>query len=106
MVFPIRGKGMIKVLIKVFFGVAVLAVVLVVAGGYWLENNADTVAEAAMDASGMTEDLAAQRELRCDSAQRQFQSAWDRAVETGTDERDADRLDYLEAEAKAACQPV
>lgn len=97
---------MIKALFKVFFGVAVLAVVLVFAGGYWLESNADTVAEAAMDASGMTEDLAAQRALRCDAAQRHFQSAWDRAVENGTDERDADRLDYLEAEAKAACQPV
>ena len=94
---------MFKALIKVFFGVAVLAVVLVFAGGYWIENNADTVAVAAMDASGMTEEIAAQRSLRCDSAQRQFQSAWDRSVENGTDERDADMLAHLEAAAKLAC---
>lgn len=97
---------MIKALIKVFFGVAVLAVVLVVAGGYWVQNNAETVAEAAIQATGIDKQIAAQQEIRCEQAQRQFQSAWDRAVETGTDERDADMLDNLEAVAEAACQPV
>lgn len=97
---------MIKALIKVFFGVAVLAVVLVVAGGYWVQNNAETVAEAAIQATGIDKQIAVQQEIRCEQAQRQFQSAWDRAVETGTDDRDADMLDNLEAVAKAACQPV
>lgn len=97
---------MFKALIKVFFGVAVLAVVLVGAGGYWIENNADTVAEAAIQATGIDKQIAAQQEIRCQQAQRQFQSAWDRAVESGTDERDADMLANLEAVAAAACQPV
>mgnify|MGYP001765231641 CR=1 FL=1 len=94
---------MIKALIKIFFGVAVLAVVLVFAGGYWIENNADTVAQAALDASGASEDMAAQRDLRCETAQRQFQSAWDESVERGTDERDADMLDMMESQARIAC---
>lgn len=57
-----------------------------------------------MDASGMTEQLAAQRDLRCDAAQRQFRSAWDRAVDSGTDEPDAGMLDQMEAAAELACR--
>lgn len=94
---------MIKSLFKVLFGVAVLAVVLVFAGGYWIQNNADTVAEAALDASGVNDDMAKRRAMQCDAAQRQFQSAWDRAVESGTDEQQSDMLASMEAQADIAC---
>lgn len=95
---------MIKALIKVFFGVAVLAVALVFAGGYWIENNADTVAKAAMDASGMTEEMAARQDLRCQEARRASQDAWDRSVESGTDEQNAANLERLDAAAEFACR--
>ena len=95
---------MIKSLFKMLFGIAVLAVVLVFAGGYWIQNNADTVAEAALDASGVSADMAAKRAMQCEAARRQFQSAWDRAVESGTDEQQADVLDSMEAQADIACR--
>jgi 3-deoxy-D-arabino-heptulosonate 7-phosphate (DAHP) synthase class II len=95
---------MIKALIKMFFGVAVLAIVLVFAGGYWIENNADVVAEAAMDASGLTEDIAARQESRCQEARRNAQDAWDRSVDSGTDEQNAAILERLDAAAEMACR--
>ncbi|MDG2005298.1 MAG: hypothetical protein P8J20_18400 [Novosphingobium sp.] len=93
--------------IKVIFAavglVVLLAVLLVGLGGVWLNRNLDTVAEAAVDASGIKDQMAKANDDWCRSARERFQSMWDKAVDSGTLESREAALERAEADVTARC---
>lgn len=92
-----------KVALAVIAGVWLLAVILIGAGGTWLVHNQDTVADAVMDASGISEEIANAKTARCDIARQRLQALWDRAVENHSLDDQSDVIDQAESEVKVAC---
>lgn len=94
---------------RIFQGLALLwltGVVVIAAGGTWLTNNVDTVAEAAVEATGIDKEIARASKERCDMAQQQYQSLWDRAVESNRFEQMDDMLRKAEIRVDSACAGV
>lgn len=87
-------------------GLFLLGVVLIGAGGAWLNRNTDTIAEAAVDASGIKGIIAKEREAGCRRAKDEYDRLWDRAVESGTMESSSDALERVEAEVRSICTEI
>jgi gamma-glutamyl:cysteine ligase YbdK (ATP-grasp superfamily) len=84
-------------------GLFLLGVMLIGAGGTWLTHNTDTLAEAAVDASGIKDAVTQARDANCRRARDEYDRLWDRAVESATMETAADALERVEAEVRSIC---
>lgn len=84
-------------------GVFLLAILLIGAGGTWLSRNADTVAEAAVNASGIKDEIASQQRQRCLRAKAAFDQMWNDAVDNNLQEERAAAIESAEADMNAAC---
>ncbi|MGE3692011.1 MAG: hypothetical protein AB7F98_11585 [Novosphingobium sp.] len=84
-------------------GLFLLGVALVGASGWWLSNNVDTVAEAAVDASGIKTEIANQQRERCSRARAAFDRMWDDAVDNNLERQREAAIEQAEADMKAAC---
>ncbi|MCB2084027.1 MAG: hypothetical protein H6919_05940 [Sphingomonadaceae bacterium] len=93
----------IKIIGGVFAGLWLLTVLLIGAGGAWVTNNTDELAESFIEASGIDEQIAKADAERCRAAEEAFNQAWNRAVDTNTLEGRADELDRAQSAARAAC---
>jgi len=93
----------IKIALAVLAGVWLLAMILLGAGGTWLVRNQDTVADAVMDASGISEEIANAKTARCDLARERMQAMWDRAVDANMLDQHSEAIDQAESEMKVAC---
>lgn len=93
----------IKGLLLFLGGVILLAALLFGAGSAWLSQNADTVAEAAVNASGIKDEIANQRRERCARARAAFDQMWDDAVDSNRQQERASALESAEADMKAVC---
>ncbi|MCR2833128.1 hypothetical protein [Parerythrobacter lacustris] len=93
----------IKIILGVFAGLWLLTVILIGAGGAWLSNNPDVVAEAAVEASGIKEQVARAADANCKAAEERYNMAWNRAVDSNQLDAMEDSLRMLESEAKATC---
>lgn len=97
----------LRIGLMVLAGIWVTGVVLVGFGGAWMTNNADTIAEAAVDASGIKdaveENQRMLKDARCSEARLNFQQMWDKAVDTNSVDKRQPQLDRAEAVMKAVC---
>ena len=97
--------------LKVIFAIIAIAVlvsvIMIGAGGYWLSNNTDTMAEAAVEASGIKDAVAEkqrmQRDARCNDAKLAFQQMWDKAVDSNSVDQHQDMLYRAEQAMQTAC---
>nr|WP_137676558.1 hypothetical protein [Parerythrobacter lutipelagi] len=92
-----------KIIAGAFAGLWLITVVLIGAGGTWLTNNTDVVAEAAVEASGIKEQVAKAEAERCRAAEEQFSMAWNRAVDSNRLDQMEDSLRQMESQVKAMC---
>jgi len=84
---------------------ALLAVLIVGLGGGLLSRNLDTVADAAVDASGIREKMAKEESDRCRLARQQYESMWNDAVDNDSFEAREAALNHAEATMKVTCSP-
>lgn len=61
--------------------------------GWWLTKNADVVADAAVEASGVKERMARIDQIKCEEVRRTFHDSWDSAVNSGTLAKRQESLD-------------
>ncbi|MGB5779234.1 MAG: hypothetical protein WBH10_09180 [Allopontixanthobacter sediminis] len=90
--------------------VATVAIAAVVAYGVSAPRNVDAVMNQDMAALGgrsmndhMAEAYTKAADERCAKFTEMAEQAWDRAIEQGTDERDADTLDELDRQVDQHC---
>lgn len=93
----------VKIVLMSLAGLALLSVALVGAGGAWLSSNVDTVAEAAVNASGIKDEISKQRRERCALAKAEFDRMWDDAVDRNRLEERQGAIESAEAGMKAIC---
>ena len=92
--------------------VATVGIAAVVAYGVSAPRNVDNMMDQPQPSLGgksINQEVAAtQPKLRADQCERftrMAEEAWDRAVDQGTADRDADRLDEMDRLAEQACNP-
>lgn len=93
----------IKIILGVFAGLWLLTVIMIGVGGAWLSSNPDVIAEAAVEAAGINEQVAKAADAHCKAAEERYNMAWNRAVDSNQLDAMEDSLRLLESEAKAAC---
>jgi hypothetical protein len=76
---------------------------LLALSGWWMTENADVVAVAAIEASGIKEQRARLDEIQCAEVTRAFHDSWDKAVDSGTLGQRQEMLDRLEARMDDVC---
>lgn len=89
-----------------------VAIAAVVAYGVSAPRNVNNAMNEEMDALGgqsinqhVAEMRAEARSEQCERLTRMAQEAWDQAVERGTADRDALRLDEMDRQAESFCKP-